>query len=288
MRVSEQLQRIGEEFSRLAKIDNIPAGTALYERTFATGLHPRNIMKNRYTDVLPNEATIFPPAASGVYINGNTVAGESIGADRDFIACQAPRPEYMDEFWTAVAGSGSSLVVNLTGLVEGGRVKSDAYWPTSVGQSLTFGSNKVTLLAETPAAGLDDTVLRTLRHEPSGKQVTLVHYLGWPDMGVPASTKGFKGLVDMVDAVPRTEPVIVHCSAGIGRTGTLIAAYAIRKQRERGTLTDTSIVDVVAALKAARHGMVQRREQLGFVYQFGLQEERDAAAANADAPPATE
>lgn len=271
---AQQQKRVIQEFSELQHLDQVPNDAI--DTMFLTALTPAHRDKNRYCDVLANEATIYPPPSTDLYINGNLIRGERFGTTLSFVACQAPLPAHIDEFWKVVAASKTPLIVNLTGLVEAGRVKSHAYWPSKVGETKRFGGSSVTLLHEDPAEGglVQHTSVKKLRHEPSGHEVLLAHFEGWPDMGVPDDAVGVRSIIDFLEQLPNPAdaPVFVHCSAGIGRTGTLIAAYTARQLLRRGALEDNSIRRIVAELKRTRCGMVQRREQLGFVYRCALED----------------
>lgn len=113
---------------------------------------------------------------------------------------------------------------------------------------------------------------------PSGPEdgsvhnVTQVHYLGWPDHGIPASTAAFRKMIERVEQHPTDAPIFVHCSAGIGRTGTLIGYYAVKQMLLQGRLTDRTVFETVGAMKHARRGMVQRFDQYHFIYQCLLEE----------------
>jgi protein tyrosine phosphatase len=281
----QQFQRIFSEFSQLQKLDHVP--TEAIETMFATAVSAKHREKNRYVDVIANEATLYPDQATGRYINANVIPRELFDVPHTFVACQAPLPDHMAEFWQVVAESRTPLIINLTGLVEGGRVKSHAYWPVKVGATNTYGSSKVTLLSETSASEspVADTSLRTVRHEPSGHELTLAHFEGWPDMGVPANANGVRAIITFIESMRDDAPIFVHCSAGIGRTGTLISAYIARQMLKRQELGDDTIVNVVAALKSARCGMVQRKEQYGFVYQCVLEDMSDPGLERQSPPP---
>lgn len=258
----KQMERIEAEFARLRKIDALAMNA---QGEFATASADVNKPRNRYTDVLANERTIFP-ASKKPYINANIVSRSIFNVPHDFVASQAPPADFIGEFWTAIVESKTTLVIMLTQLVERYVPKADQYWPDAVGSSQTFGDHKVTLVSEDPDPAAKDTVRRVLRVEPAGVEVTLLQYVGWPDMGVPTETAGALSLLDAIDHAPTDSPVFVHCSAGIGRTGTLISAYIVRCLARRNELADDSIPRIVGSLKQCRTGMVQRKEQLGFVY----------------------
>ena len=222
----QQVQRVAAEYAQLQRLDHVPSEAV--DTTFHTACSKEHREKNRYCDVLANERTLYPARSTGKYINGNLLAGAAFfGARLDFVACQAPLPKHIGEFLEVVAASGTPLIVNLTKNVEAGRVKAHQYWPERVGQTSTFGKMSITLLKEESAATspVVDTTLRKLRIDPAGHEFTMAHYEGWPDMGVPSTARGVHSIVDYLEGIenPAGAPVFVHCSAGIGRTGTLVS-----------------------------------------------------------------
>nr|CCC93809.1 putative tyrosine specific protein phosphatase [Trypanosoma congolense IL3000] len=268
-----QLARMQREFAQLQKQEN--------PRTidFTTSLCNRH--KNRYLDILANEETIYPPVPKGAendrghccYINGNFV---DLDLPHKFVACQAPVPQGMPDFLETLAHGKVNLVLMLTKLREGGVLKADRYWPEEGEEELSFplpegGVVTVRMDPEVPYevdSTLDITRRKLIINMP-GKpphQLLQVQYTGWPDHGVPESAAAFDALLSVIKDSTTTSPILIHCSAGIGRTGTLIGAYAGITHIERDTLSDTTVYSIVAAMKRKRLGMVQRLEQYAVIY----------------------
>ena len=259
---------------------------------------------NRYSDILAIEKTLFPPHDSGIgYINANWIQTSAAPA-QPFVAAQAPTPECIAHFWHSVYHYKMELIFMLTGDVERGIPKADRYWPKKQGDSEVYDcatmdgaadsttnkpSFRVTLVEEERDKERQ-LIFRRLEVVPcSGKnkevrEVRQVQYLGWPDHGVPNSTIAFQCMVREINQHEQRHtassdnaivpPIMVHCSAGVGRTGTLIAVYAVlRRLSEVGRwLPDTAVYDTVRELKLGRYGMVQRAEQYHFIYSCVVEE----------------
>jgi protein tyrosine phosphatase len=257
----EQSQRIEKEFHRLQAVD------AATNRESAFGTSVVNSRKNRYADVFANERTLFPPQPTPWYINGNVI---DLSVPHRYVACQAPTPDAIEDFWNVVAAHRVPAVFMLTREIERIR-KADRYWPDDVGKPFLFrggevhmnefhADNALGLITRHLTVTLATGATRTQHH------LQHVQYIGWPDHGVPDSTEAFHSLLQRMDAVDPQFPVIVHCSAGIGRTGTLIGAHAAMCLLREKRLTDSTIFELVRAMKQMRHGMVQRPEQYQFIY----------------------
>uniref|UniRef100_A0A8C3D0J4 Protein tyrosine phosphatase non-receptor type 4 n=1 Tax=Cairina moschata TaxID=8855 RepID=A0A8C3D0J4_CAIMO len=187
---------------------------------------PQNISKNRYRDISPYDATRVILKSNEDYINANYINMEipSSSIINQYIACQGPLPNTCPDFWQMTWEQGSSMVVMLTTQVERGRVKCHQYWPEPSGSS-SYGNFQITCHSEegNPAYVFREMTLTNLEKEES-RQLTQIQYIAWPDHGVPDDSSDFLDFVCLVrkKRAGREEPVVVHCSAGIGRTGVLI------------------------------------------------------------------
>eukprot|EP00388_Colpodella_angusta_P044187 GDKK01062029.1.p1 GENE.GDKK01062029.1~~GDKK01062029.1.p1 ORF type:complete len:160 (+),score=5.68 GDKK01062029.1:2-481(+) len=158
------------------------------------------------------------------------------------------------------------------------------YWSNTTAVPLTLPSTGISL--ELLSSELDkdkEIVTKTLRVSKDGTSHTVkqIQYLGWPDFGVPNDPKTFEYLVQICEATATDKgPIIVHCSAGIGRTGTLMGVYYGRHifQQKKKKFGDesirSSIIDMLCMMKKTRTGMVQRFEQYQFMLKcLGLETE---------------
>ncbi|CAG0914778.1 unnamed protein product [Notodromas monacha] len=240
------------------------------ELSMADCRKPENIHKNRYKDILPYDTTrvVLKSANSGDYINANYVDMEIAGTDKvnRFIAAQGPLASTCVDFWLMAWETKSPLVVMLTTVLEGGRTKCHPYWPAK-NQSQLYDGFSVTCSEESTEGCL--TIRQfSIKHEDDAEivhEVTQLQYNTWPDHGVPAHCDEFVSFVRKIRELrgDSEEPVIVHCSAGIGRTGVLI-------------LMDTAIslieanqpvypLDMVQTMRSQRAMMIQTSSQYKFV-----------------------
>ncbi|KAG8438409.1 hypothetical protein GDO86_008911 [Hymenochirus boettgeri] len=246
---------------------------------------PENIKKNRYTNVLPYDhsrvklSVLNEPTDD--YINANYIPGYF--ANKEFIAAQGPLSHTASDFWRMVWEKNVRAIVMLTKCVELGKVKCEEYWPTSGRKDF----DDVSVFANGESAHLEWTsrdFLVTHKREAGTKKVCQFHFTAWPDHGVPRTTDvliGFRNLVwDYVKGLPPNSPVLVHCSAGVGRTGTLIALDRIMKQIESEEVVD--VYGAVYNLRVHRALMVQTENQYIFLHQCALDAIKSQKASRPD------
>ncbi|KAM7340406.1 hypothetical protein ACRRTK_001021 [Alexandromys fortis] len=201
------------------------------------------------------------------YINANFMPG--LGSSKEFIATQGPLPHTVGDFWRLVWEQKSHTVVMLTNCMESGRVKCEHYWPLDA-QPCTHGQLQVTLMSEEVK---ENWTVRDLQLFHMGEQQThsvrQFHFLAWPDHGVPYSPDPLldfqKVLREWVDQSMDGGPPIVHCSAGVGRTGTLIALDVLLRQLECEGLVGP--FSFVKKMRESRPLMVQTEAQYIFLHQ---------------------
>ncbi|RXN29016.1 tyrosine- phosphatase non-receptor type 4-like protein [Labeo rohita] len=228
---------------------------------------PQNISKNRYRDISPYDATRVILKGTDDYINANYINMEIPASSliNRYIACQGPLPNTCPDFWQMTWEQGSSLVVMLTTQVERGRVKCHQYWPNPSG-SATYGGFQVCCQTE---EGNSAFLVRdmTLNHIESGetRELTQIQYLAWPDHGVPDDSTDFLDFVALVRSkrAGKDEPVVVHCSAGIGRTGVLITMETAMCLMECGQ--PVYPLEIVRTMRDQRAMMIQTPSQFKFV-----------------------
>ncbi|XP_078275012.1 tyrosine-protein phosphatase non-receptor type 3-like isoform X2 [Rhinoraja longicauda] len=228
----------------------------------------KNMDRNRYKDVLPYDVTRVVLNGSENYINANYVNMEICCTTvlNKYIAAQGPLPHTCPHFWQTVWEQGSSFIVMLTTLTERGRVKCHQYWPDPPEIS-TYGNFQVTCHLENCSIAY---VVRemTLTNLETGLERVVSHlqYVAWPDHGVPDDSMDFFDFVTFVrkKRIGRdNEPIIVHCSAGIGRTGVLIAMETAVCLIENGQ--PVYPLDIVRRMRDQRAMMIQTSSQYKFV-----------------------
>ncbi|VDD74394.1 unnamed protein product [Mesocestoides corti] len=266
-----------------------------------------NKAKNRYANVVAyDHSRVILRAIDGVpgsdYINANYIDGYK--KPNCYIATQGPLPETYSDFWRMIWEQRVSIVVMMTRLEERARIKCDQYWPSRGSESYANGTITVTPLPGPD--GLLELAYFTIRRfniaHCSGsevREVTHLQFTSWPDHGVPESppiplllfmrrirramaTVGSRESVSLVgggaastsvassDSDPATcGPMVVHCSAGVGRTGALIALDIMHDQMKYENAVD--VLGCVTALRAQRNFMVQTEEQYIFVYDALLE-----------------
>ncbi|CAB1327990.1 unnamed protein product, partial [Coregonus sp. 'balchen'] len=229
---------------------------------------PQNISKNRYRDISPYDATrVILKGEDGDYINANyinMVIPASSAVNR-YIACQGPLPATCSDFWRMTWEQGSNMVVMLTTQVERGRVKCHQYWPNP-GAIATHGDFQVSCVTEEgKSAFLVREITLTHLESEESRPLTQIQYMAWPDHGVPDDYTDFLDFVSLVRGKRegKEEPVIVHCSAGIGRTGVLITMETAMCLIEWNQ--PVYPLDIVRTMRDQRAMMIQTPSQYRFV-----------------------
>ncbi|XP_049946820.1 tyrosine-protein phosphatase corkscrew-like [Schistocerca serialis cubense] len=243
------------------------------------GQKPENRNKNRYKNILPFDHTrvklrdVDPSVPGSEYINANYIrpddeAGDS-GCGRCYIATQGCLPATTGDFWEMVWQENTRVIVMTTKEVERGKNKCVRYWPEE-GQSKDFGRVRVRNLSESSTA--DYTLREFAVSLGDERKVYHYHFQAWPDHGVPSDPGCVLNFLHDVNARqescgPSAGPVLVHCSAGIGRTGTFIVIDIVLDQiKRRGLDCEIDIQRTIQMVRAQRSGMVQTEAQYKFVY----------------------
>uniref|UniRef100_A0A8C5B7V9 protein-tyrosine-phosphatase n=1 Tax=Gadus morhua TaxID=8049 RepID=A0A8C5B7V9_GADMO len=229
---------------------------------------PENMEKNRYKDVLPYDVSRVVLQDQEDYINAShitvRVAPPSSGMCLRYIAAQGPLPHTCTHFWQCVWEQQTHTIIMLTTLTERGRTKCHQYWPHPA-EVKEYGCLRVSCHSEECTLAYV-TRCFTLTHTQRGEEraVTHLQYVAWPDHGVPDDPSDFLQFVNCVrDRRKGQETLMVHCSAGIGRTGVLITMETALALLEEGR--PLYPLDVVRALRDQRAMMVQTTCQFQFV-----------------------
>nr|KAF6380018.1 protein tyrosine phosphatase receptor type U [Myotis myotis] len=201
------------------------------------------------------------------YINANYIDGYH--RSNHFIATQGPKPEMVYDFWRLVWQEHCSSIVMITKLVEVGRVKCSRYWPED---SDMYGDIKITLVKTETLA---EYVVRTFALERRGysarHEVRQFHFTAWPEHGVPYHATGLLAFIRRVKAStpPDAGPIVIHCSAGTGRTGCYIVLDVMLDMAECEGVVD--IYNCVKTLCSRRVNMIQTEEQYIFIHDAILE-----------------
>ncbi|XP_011870698.1 PREDICTED: tyrosine-protein phosphatase 10D isoform X5 [Vollenhovia emeryi] len=229
---------------------------------------PCNRPKNRFTNILPYDHSRFKlqpvdDEEGSDYINANYVPGHN--SPREFIVTQGPLHSTRDDFWRMVWESNSRAIVMLTRCIEKGREKCDHYWPMDT-LPVYYGDICVTILNETHYPDWSITEFMLCRGDVK-RVIQHFHFTTWPDFGVPSPPQTLARFVRAFRerVRPDQRPIVVHCSAGVGRSGTFITLDRILQQILVSKYVD--IFGIVWAMRKERVWMVQTEQQYICIHQ---------------------
>uniref|UniRef100_M4AWG5 protein-tyrosine-phosphatase n=1 Tax=Xiphophorus maculatus TaxID=8083 RepID=M4AWG5_XIPMA len=239
--------------------------------TTEVGSLKENAKKNRYKDILPYDQTrvVLSLQTSGSdsdYINASFVQGAT--GDCRYIASQAPLSSTLTDFWRMIWQHKIKVIVMACREIEMGKRKCECYW-AAPHQSAAFGPFTVTTQVESRPN--QDVVVRTLVvcYQQDVHSLVQFQYLSWPDHDVPYETTGILDLLDRARSSQGAErsPVLVHCSAGCGRTGVICTLDYIHDLLVTKKITkDFRVLDLVLELRRQRPSAVQTKDQYGFIF----------------------
>jgi len=241
---------------------------------------------NRYVDMLPNPSTVVKIPQVGddklsTYVNANYMRGPD-NKPGTFIACMAPLKKSQIHFWRMVVEHGIKTILMVTGLKEKGVSKCPEYFPQKIGEEITHEGEKTIATIKCTAqqsygsyinSKFDVTTKAGLGGE---KKATVSHwwYTAWPDHGVPSLADGsfdVDGLLTMLedinkngDGIKTTQPQLVHCSAGVGRTGVVITLQNAMGHLQKSN--KVNLLDLVEQLRNDRCLQVQQEIQYRFLH----------------------
>ncbi|XP_041077237.1 receptor-type tyrosine-protein phosphatase delta isoform X33 [Polyodon spathula] len=232
-----------------------------------------NKPKNRYANVIAyDHSRVLLSAIEGIpgsdYVNSNYIDGYR--KQNAYIATQGPLPETFGDFWRMIWEQRSANIVMMTKLEERSRVKCDQYWPTRGTE--TYGLIQVTLLDTVELATYCVRTFALYKNGSSEKrEVRQFQFTAWPDHGVPEHPTPFLAFLRRVKACnpPDAGPMVVHCSAGVGRTGCFIVIDAMLERIKHEKTVD--IYGHVTLMRAQRNYMVQTEDQYIFIHDALLE-----------------
>lgn len=239
-----------------------------------------NMDKNRYKDVLPYDITRVVLQEEGDdYINASHVKTEPAGCVLQYIAAQGPLPHTCTHFWRSVWEQDVNVIIMLTTLTERGRTKCHQYWPHPP-EVRDYGYLQVCCHSEECNLAYVTRQL-TLTNTQSGQQRSITHlqYVAWPDHGVPEDSSDFLDFVKSVRSMRQESvPLMVHCSAGIGRTGVLITMETAMTLMEKEK--PVYPLEVITLMREQRAMLVQTSCQFTFVCEAILRVYREKVKPN--------
>lgn len=236
---------------------------------------PENRQLNRYRDVLPyDHSRIILKQGSSDYINANLV--EISRLNKKYILTQGPLPHTANHFWQMIWEQNTAAIIMLNKVVEKNQIKCYQYWPCGEtyahSNQLEFGNFKINYLRELHN---EYFTIRSLELENiltgEKRPIEHFHYLTWPDFGVPTSPATFLAFLFEVRRAGVMSndvgPCVIHCSAGIGRSGTFVMVDSVLTEIEHEE--DMNQIDIQAMLLEIRQyrvGLIQTPDQLRFTY----------------------
>ncbi|XP_010073723.1 PREDICTED: tyrosine-protein phosphatase non-receptor type 7 [Pterocles gutturalis] len=254
---AQSLTQLQEEFSKIPPNFVSPEELEI----------PGRASKDRYKTILPNpESRVCLRRVASLkedsYINANYITGYT-GRPREYIATQGPMLNTVTDFWEMVWQEEVPLIVMITKLQEH-KEKCVHYWPEKKG---TYGPFTICVQGVSEYV---EYIVQDLSIQLEGecRQVKHILFPSWPDQQTPESAKPLLHLVSKVDetlqAAASPGPIVVHCSAGIGRTGCFIATrIGCQQLKEKG---EVDILGIVCRLRIDRGGMIQTSEQYQFLH----------------------
>ncbi|KAL6736743.1 hypothetical protein Aduo_007060 [Ancylostoma duodenale] len=269
-----------EEFERIQQVDDQFSSRR-------EGKKEQNVSRNRYKNIVPFDHTRVilkdvPPNESD-YINASYIRIPKgpplhLYANREYISTQGCLPNTLLDFWRMVWQENSRVIVMTTKEMERSRSKCHVYWP-ALREELNLREYVIKTVEEIKVPGdngLDMFIKRRFMVAKKGmpqRELFHLQFIGWPDHGCPEQPESVLRFLDAVGvackkAISSQGPVIVHCSAGIGRTGTFIVIDILLNQiRHRGSSCPIDIPRTVMKIREQRSRMVQTEAQYVFLYR---------------------
>uniref|UniRef100_A0A914ZJK3 Protein-tyrosine phosphatase n=2 Tax=Parascaris univalens TaxID=6257 RepID=A0A914ZJK3_PARUN len=263
------VQGLVQEFMEIKK--STPPPAQLKKTAF-----DKNTDKNRYKDVYCTDDTrvvlTYPPGCDNDYIHANWV--DIRESKHKFICTQAPKTNTLVDFWRMVWQEKSKAIVMLCNIMECGKKKCEQYWPANVGETQTYGPITVKNLKNVQAEKmLTVSQLEVSSNSEPPLSVEHMFWNNWPDRGVP---ENYLACFRLLARLKNYTHIVVHCSAGIGRTGTVVGLEMAMQAFMAGE--KLSMVDVVKELRRQRPGSVQTDVQYVYMHRciIGLSENKKA------------
>ena len=242
---------------------------------------------NRHNDILPYIFNAVPLDLNITeknldnYINASYIDGPIKKESKLFIATQGPLKETIPSFWKMIYNHKIRLVIMLSSSLEEVDGRSAVYWPKEKETPLNFEENNLCVEFISKEEIIPNAFILKKFKINNDFEVKQIHIICWPDHGMPSDQNLAKEIVDtMINYIKRERegenksPIVVHCSAGVGRTGTVIAIYVIALCLEYLKKINKPLVmnvfNVVRKLREQRYSLVTDTDQYKFIYDYSL------------------
>ncbi|CAC5418190.1 PTPRT [Mytilus coruscus] len=237
------------------------------------GSKEENKVKNRFLSTWPydHSRVILKGNTKNDYINASYI--DNYETKKAYIAAQGPKQNTVRDFWHMIWQENVRKIVMVTQFIENQKIKCVQYWPETLSEPLVVNNFKVTMTKEKEHTFYVYRLLTVSLKNATNRQERKIHhfrFMQWPDHGVPDSIK----LVDFYRKVKSEKcnqngPMAVHCSAGIGRTGTFIAIDALYEHGKK--VGYVNVMEYIEMMRKDRMNMVQTYEQYETVFQALLE-----------------
>ncbi|XP_034938749.1 LOW QUALITY PROTEIN: receptor-type tyrosine-protein phosphatase T-like [Chelonus insularis] len=225
------------------------------------GIMPQNKSKNRYGNLIAYDETRvilekLPDDPYSDYINANYIQGYN--NEKAYIATQGPKPNTLIDFWRMIWQEEILVICMLANIIEGGKIKCEQYWP-EIGKEIKYGKITVGNISHTVFADYSFRTFHVTFGQKSRK-IRQLHFTAWPDHGVPLYTQSVVSYLKKLLATPTGNgPILVHCSAGVGRTGTIIVCdICLRRAAGEGVI---DVFGETEMMRNQRANMVDNKQQ---------------------------
>jgi protein tyrosine phosphatase len=252
--------------------------------TYITASQKDNVPKNRYYNILANDNTrVKLVGLNNNYINANHITFTTKNTTSKYISTQAPVPYSFRDFWKMVWDQKSSTIIMLTKIREKNKYKAHQYWKNKNTLQFKYSKTETTnncsftlSVSLIKKIKLDNGIIIRnfiLKSGSTSRYINHIQYCNWGDYKCPSSIQDITTLIRLMELfqesgqlVKLNGPPIVHCSAGVGRSGIFIACSIVKNLLLYEL--PVNICDIVTQMRLCRTGMVQTDEQYSFIYQF--------------------